>query len=63
LIVGVQLRFAGYMKKLNYFRLFVFLLVILLASLYELSKDYKKLQAAQEKAGPNTELVQKAEFN
>lgn len=51
------------MKKLNYFRLFVFLLVILLASLYELSKDYKKYQASQDDAKANKDLVQKAESN
>ncbi|MFD1553009.1 hypothetical protein [Putridiphycobacter roseus] len=35
------------MQRLNLFRLIVFISVILAASLYELNKDYKKLQAKE----------------
>ena len=47
------------MKKLDYFRLFVFLFVIILASIYELSKDHKKYYDDQNKTEVKTKLVKK----
>lgn len=46
------------MKILAHFRFFIFLLVILLASLYELSKDYNRYQAKQNLMKPAIELIQ-----
>lgn len=54
------------MQRLNLFRLIIFLSIIIVASLFELNKDYEKYQAKKIEKNKflQKELVQKdMEFN